>query len=92
MGSGSDESESSDNEHWQIVNFTKRRITKPLNIQLRKRTTAHNGPSTSTNMFNLLQNDTNSDQQNNNVENNKNAEPKPPPIFIPDVGDMADHG
>lgn len=87
--SETEKSNDDDSEGWQIANSSKRR-NKQMNIQANKKTkaliTTVNEPSTSQNMFNLLEN--NDDQQNINNENNENAIPKPPPIFIPDVDDI----
>lgn len=80
MASVSEESEASDNDHWQVVKPTKRFHADSPPTQ-RKRV-ATSDPCTSSNRFEALKNNTD-DNQNNEI-----SEPRPPPIFIPDVADI----
>lgn len=71
---------------WQQVRSTRKRHNpESPKLHERKRASIQDGPSTSGNMFALLQNNDIDDSQANN---NDNAEPKPPPIVIPDVTDI----
>lgn len=71
---------------WQIVKTNKRRheeSPKPKNL---KRIALNDRPTTSNNAYNLLQNDNDDGEEFHDTE--ENFEPKPPPIIIPDVGDV----
>lgn len=71
---------------WQIVKTNKRRheeSPKPKNF---KRIALNDRPTTSNNAYNLLQNDNDDGEEFHDTE--ENSEPKPPPIIIPDVGDV----
>lgn len=71
---------------WQLVRTaSKRQNPESPNIHQRKRASTQERPSTSRNMFAELQSD---DIEDSEINNNDTAEPKPPPIIMPDVSDI----
>lgn len=71
---------------WQKVKCAKRRRSSDSpKLHLHKRMTMNDEPSTSRNMYDLLQTN---DDETIEINNSEHSEPKPPPIIIPDVADI----
>lgn len=79
----SDDTSSEDDSNWQVVPIKRKNSGSP-NIFQQKRPHHDDAPGTS-NQFSSLANDENKEGPVNNEE----VQPRPPPIFIPDVGDIS---
>lgn len=86
VGEGSVGTDDGNDTGWQSVSYAKKRQhSESPKLHQRKRALMQDRPSTSRNMFAELQTDDMEESENNT---NVNAEPKPPPIIIPDVSNI----
>lgn len=86
MNLSDDTSSEDDDSNWQQVPVKRKRTGSPTN-NLPKRILQDDEASTSNNRYKSLQTDEREEGEINN-QPAVNEEPKPPPIFIPDVADV----